>query len=74
MLPLSAYLHPTGLTPNAGAELGRRAGEGAPRDAAAWFADDAGDASQVLRAPDASALAAPAAELSQRFLGCLCDG
>jgi hypothetical protein len=73
MLPLSAYLSSASLSPSAGAEPARAADAAlrAP-DAAAWFADDQGDASQVLRAPAASASPEQGSELTQRFLACLC--
>jgi hypothetical protein len=73
MLPLSAYLSSANLSPNALAEPARVADAAlrAP-DAAAWFADDQGAASQVLRAPAASAAQEQGSELAQRFLACLC--
>jgi hypothetical protein len=72
MLPLSTYLRPATAPLSPGVEPAADAPPSA-RDAAEWFAQGLGEHSQVLRAPAAPATHAQAAELSQRFLACLCD-
>jgi hypothetical protein len=74
MLPLSAYLRPAGLLPPAGSETDPSAQAlRSARAADTWFNQGLGDDSRVLRAPAEPAGNVRGADLSQRFLGCLCD-